>query len=233
MEKLSFKINDFEGPLDLILFLISKHKMNICDIEISALLSQYLSYIEDAKNSDMELASEFLEMAARLVHIKTVMLLPKHEEQGDQLKSELAGQLMEYQACKQAALLLQKQNLMHSLFTREQAQIDMDMTYQGKHKTGELFTAYRIAMGKGKRKLPPPAENFSGIVTKRIVSVTAKIIYLLKRLYKNNIVSFQSVFEDSKERSDLVATFLALLELVKSGRVSVDEDCEEIRFHGR
>ena len=81
MEKLSFKVQEFEGPLDLLLHLIAKHKLNIYDIEISALLEQYLAYIEQMQRQDMEVASEFLEMAARLVHIKTVSLLPRHEEE--------------------------------------------------------------------------------------------------------------------------------------------------------
>lgn len=233
MEQLSFKINDFEGPLDLILHLISKHKLNIYDIEISELLKQYMGYIETAKNTDMELASEFLEMAARLVHIKTVMLLPRHEDNSDELKGELTGQLIEYRACKQAAMLLSSQNKMNDIFAREQMKITLDMAYKGKHKPNELFVAYRIAMGKGKRRLPPPAEHFSDIVTKKIVSVTSKIIYLLKRLYKSPSMSFNELFMESRERSDMVATFLALLELVKSKRVTVDEDCDRVTFKGR
>ena len=77
MESISFKLDVFEGPLDLLLHLITKHKLNIYDIEISKLLEQYLLYIEQAKEQDLEIAGEFLEMAARLIYIKTVSLLPK------------------------------------------------------------------------------------------------------------------------------------------------------------
>ena len=87
--QLEFHLGEFEGPLELLLFLISKHKLNINDIEISALLEQYLDYIERMQAADLEVASEFLEMAARLVYIKTVSLLPRQEEEGEQLRREL------------------------------------------------------------------------------------------------------------------------------------------------
>lgn len=99
MDNISFKLDVFEGPLDLLLHLISKHKLNINDIEISKLLEQYLLYIEQAKEQDLELAGEFLEMAARLIYIKTVSLLPKPEE-AEEIKKELQGTLIEYSLCK-------------------------------------------------------------------------------------------------------------------------------------
>ncbi len=105
MTDLSFRLEVFEGPLDLMLHLISKHKLNINDIEITKLLEQYINYIEQMKELDMELAGEFLEMAARLIYIKTVSLLPKHEE-ADELKKELEGKLIEYSLCKKAAVVL-------------------------------------------------------------------------------------------------------------------------------
>ena len=107
-EQLSFKVAQVEGPLDLILQLISKHKLNIYDIEIAKLLEQYLDYVEQMQSQQLEVASEFLEMASRLVYIKSVSLLPKHEELEEQLKKELTGQLIEYTLCRQVAQLLKK-----------------------------------------------------------------------------------------------------------------------------
>ena len=89
--QLEFHLGEFEGPLELLLFLISKHKLNINDIEISALLEQYLDYIERMQAADLEVASDFLEMAARLVYIKTVSLLPRQEEEGEQLRRGQPG----------------------------------------------------------------------------------------------------------------------------------------------
>ena len=89
MEAISYKLDVFEGPLDLLLHLISKHKIDINDIPILLLVEQYLDYVRQMKEEDMEVASEFLEMAARLIYIKTVSLLPVHEEEADELKKEL------------------------------------------------------------------------------------------------------------------------------------------------
>ena len=99
MEKLSYKLPAFEGPLDLLLYLVSKNKLNIFDIQISELVDQYTEHIDVMKEQNMDITSEFLEMAARLIYIKTVYLLPKHEE-ADELKKELSGQLIEYQQQK-------------------------------------------------------------------------------------------------------------------------------------
>ena len=96
MEKLSYKLPSFEGPLDLLLYLLSKHKLDICDIPIAELLEQYMVHMEEMKQQDMEIESEFLTMAARLVHMKTISLLPKHEEL-EELQDELVTQLLDYQ----------------------------------------------------------------------------------------------------------------------------------------
>ena len=101
MEAISYKLDVFEGPLDLLLHLISKHKIDINDIPILLLVEQYLDYVRQMKEEDMEVASEFLEMAARLVYIKSVMLLPRYEEETEDFKRELTGQLIEYQLCQQ------------------------------------------------------------------------------------------------------------------------------------
>lgn len=105
MQKISFKLEVFEGPMDLLLSLISKHKLNIYDIEISSLLEQYLAYLDQCREQDLELAGEFLEMAARLIYIKTASLLPRPEE-AQKEKQALQGALIEYALCKQAAQVL-------------------------------------------------------------------------------------------------------------------------------
>ena len=157
--QLNFKLDVFEGPLDLLLHLISKHKLNINDIEISKLLEQYLDVIAEMKMADLEVASEFLEMAARLVYIKTVSLLPRHEE-AENLKKELTGQLLEYQACKAAAARLALQNNGYNIFVRQPEKLPIDKTYMRVHLSDELLFAYLDVIGKAKRKLPPPASAF-------------------------------------------------------------------------
>ena len=99
---LSYKLDCFEGPLDLLLTLISKNKLNIYDIPISELLTQYMAHIDAMREADMDIASEFLEMASRLIYMKTVSLLPSHEE-AELLKQELTGELIEYKLCREMA----------------------------------------------------------------------------------------------------------------------------------
>lgn len=129
MEKPQFKTGEFEGPLDLLLYLIQKHKLDICDIEISALLEQYLAYIDAMGQDDLEIASEFLEMAARLVYIKTAMLLPRHEEEGVKLKAELQGQLLEYQVCQRVAAQLGALSRLYLNFARQPMKLPADHSY--------------------------------------------------------------------------------------------------------
>ena len=102
METLSYKLEVFEGPLDLLLTLIAKNKLNIYDIPIALLLEQYMEQIERMQAENLDVASEFLEMAARLVHIKSVSLLPKREEE-EVLRRELTGQLLKYKQCRETA----------------------------------------------------------------------------------------------------------------------------------
>ena len=126
METISFKLEVFEGPLDLLLSLIAKHKLNICDIEISKLLEQYLLYIDQAHEQNLELAGEFLEMAARLIYIKTASLLPQPEE-AEQMKRELEGALIEYSLCKIAAKTLADAFVGGNIFVRSPMKIKADM----------------------------------------------------------------------------------------------------------
>ena len=221
METISYKVPGFEGPLDLLLHLVQKHKLNITDIPIAALLDQYMRTIDEWKSINLDVAAEFLEMAARLVHIKTAMLLPRHEE-ADEMRRELSGELMEYRICQEAARRLASHNIGGNLFIRSPAEIEPDMTYRRVHPKETILEAYLAAAGRGKRRLPPPAKAFSGIVSRKIVSVSSKIIFVLRRLYKHKNIRYFSLFEQADSRSELVATFLALLELIKASRIRVD-----------
>ena len=126
MEKLLYKLELFEGPLDLLLHLITKNKLSIYDIEISEIFSQYMEHIELMKENNIEVQSEFLEMAARLVYIKTALLLPKKQE-AEKLKEELQGELIEYQACKNMAKLL-SQNMSFDYIAKKPDKIETNTT---------------------------------------------------------------------------------------------------------
>ena len=221
--QLNFKIDQFEGPLDLLLTLISKHKMNILDIEIVTIINQYLEIIREAQAQDLEIASDFIDMAARLVYLKSVYLLPKDEE-GEKLKAELQGQLIEYSQAKIAAENLRKIFVGDNLFVRRPQQVEEDWTYDIIHPVSDLVKAYEVLDDKSIRRAPPKKEKFEPIVSAPIVSVQTKIFSVLKNLMKNKIQSLQSAFDKTKGKSDAIATFMAILELIRAHRISIDED---------
>lgn len=227
-ETLSYKLDVFEGPLDLLLNLIAKNKLNIYDIPIAELLEQYMAQIHEMQAADMDVASEFLEMAARLVHIKSVSLLPKKEEEAA-LKQELTGQLLEYQQCKEAAMRLRERFSLDGI-VRAQADIPADLTYKRHHKPQELLSAYLSMLGKKKPPEPQkPEDTISKLITRRVVSVASQIVFVLRSLWKKRHVSLKELFRGKSDPSERVAAFLAVLELVKDKRLRVDgdgEDCE-------
>ena len=222
-ETLSYKFDVFEGPLDLLLNLIAKNKLNIYDIPIAELLEQYMAQIHEMQAADMDVASEFLEMAARLVHIKSVSLLPKKEEEAA-LKQELTGQLLEYQQCKEAAMRLRERFSLDGI-VRAQADIPADLTYKRHHKPQELLSAYLSMLGKKKPPEPQkPEDTISKLITRRVVSVASQIVFVLRSLWKKRHVSLKELFRGKNDPSERVAAFLAVLELVKDKRLRVDGD---------
>ena len=227
MTEITYKLDVFEGPLDLLLHLISKNKLNIYDIELAKLLEQYMAHIDAMRENDMDVASEFLEMAARLVHMKTVSLLPKHDE-AERLKDELAGELLEYELCRQMAGKLGTMTDGFDYFVREPQAVDVDKRYQLVHGSGLLLDAYLSAVGRGIRKQPPPTTVFTKIVAKKIVAVSTKIVFVMRRLWNGKSHSLKNIFKESKSRSEMVATFLAVLELCKANRVKIEGDGEEM-----
>ncbi len=221
--QLNFKLEQFEGPLDLLLALVAKHKMNILDIEIVTIINQYLEIINQAQNSNLDVASDFIDMAARLVYIKSVYLLPKDDE-GEKLKAELQGQLIEYSQAKTAAENLRKMFIGDMIFVRQPAEIEEDLTYDIIHPVSDLVKAYEVLDDKSIRRAPPKTDRFEPIVAAPMVSVHVKIFSVLKNLMKNKVQSLQSVFDKSKGKSDAIATFMAILELIRAHRISIDDN---------
>lgn len=229
MSDVLYRLDGFEGPLDLLLFLITKHKLNIYDIKISLLLDQYLEYIDGLSENDFEYAGEFLEMAARLILIKTLSLLPKHDE-AEELKRELQGRLIEYTLCKQAASMLGKEYVGSMVFVRKPTTPEPIKSYNRLHQAYELVNVYRNMFDNRKRKRPVEASAFKPIVSHKIVSVSTGITVILKRLYKTGRCTLSDVLYDMKGKSEKIAVFLAVLELTKSGRIVFNEDNTELSF---
>lgn len=219
-ESISYKLDVFEGPLDLLLHLIAQNKLNIYDISISELLDQYLARIHEMQEQ-MEVASSFLEMAARLVYIKTVSLLPKSPE-AEQLRQELTGQLLEYQECKRIAQVLAAQ-ISFDRFVRTPMAVETDQTYTRTHSLTELMKAYLVSAGRAGRRMPPPAESFRALVARPVVSVSTGVFHVL-RILRTRAANLDEVFATASGHSELVAIFLAMLELIRSDRVKLSDD---------
>lgn len=230
-KSLKFKLEVFEGPLDLMLNLIQKHKLNIRDIEISVLLEQFLLYLDQMQQADMEIAGEFMEMAAHLILIKSSALLPKYEAQ--QLKKELEGALIEYALAKAMADKLRENWKGSDIFVREPLNIPIDSEYRRRHDVYELYGAV-VNMSERIRisKINALPLSLKPIVAKSYVSVFTKIVYVLKRIKQKGEIEVRSLYK-GQSRSEQVATFLALLELSKHGRVIFSEDNSTLIFAGR
>lgn len=224
MESFSYKLEVFEGPLDLLLTLLSKNKVSIFEISISELLSQYMEQIHRMEENDMEVASEFLEMAARLVQIKTASLLPRPEEE-EALRQELAGQLIEYEACRRTAAELGKLTCFDR-FVREPMVLPKRTVFEGHIDPQTLLNALAAAGGHARREVVSQ-DTFSPLVSKPVVSVSSQIVYVLRCLWKTGRAAYRQIFQAKKERSARVAAFLALLELIKGKRVRVEGSSED------
>lgn len=227
MTSAQFKLDTFEGPLDVLLQLISKHKLNIYDIEITVLLEQYLEYIDGLEYEDYEDAADFLEMAARLIYIKTCSLLPQDEE-AEELKKELQGKIIEYSLCKMAAGRLKQDYVGGNVFVREPVKLPVDKTYTGERDPETLLEAYLGLSEKSRNSKPLKADMFEPIVSRKIVSVTSKIIYILKKLHYSGEFDMNRLYDGITDKSEQVATFLAVLELTKSGRIFLNDDNSRI-----
>lgn len=222
METLTFKLPVFEGPIDALLYLISKNKLSITDIPIAELLDQYMEYLHGMKELSLDISSEFLDMASRLVQIKTAMLLPRQEEEADP-REDLVTTLMEYRTCKAMAEELRRRSRGFDRFVRAPAEVESDPVYRRHHDPCQLQEAYAAMEGRLRRRQPPAASEFRRIVGTHVVSVASRVIHIIRRLVRQGSRPLMELFDDAGDRSEAVATFLAVLELIKSRRLRVED----------
>lgn len=238
-ENPTYHLEIFEGPLDLLLALIAKNKVNIYDIPISDILEQYMDYIRKMELFNMEVASEFIVMASRLMLIKSRMLLPVQKDEEDP-RQELVDMLLEYRRAKETADVLHTRELTYwGRYEKPPEEIDFVPEYRLTHDIELLREALRRVLARGDEPdedLFFEAEENLGrhMAATRQVSVGEKILHVLKRLVRKDKMRLDSFFEDVTQRGEVVATFLALLELIKGKRVHIayysDDyaDCEVI-----
>ena len=225
-------MEDFEGPLDVIFLLLSKNKIDIQDVSITAILEQYLAYLDEMKRLDMEIASEFITMASHLMLIKTKMLLSAAEAAEAESELDLLRQsLIERQRreamdqIRMAITVLEPMNdIGRCVFVKEPEPLRRDSTYRYIHEPADLRRALDEISERNQRRLPPPTVNFKGIVGKERYPVTKKATEVIRTLVLRGIERLKNLFKGNKSRSEVVATFLAILELCKTNSVSLEDD---------
>ena len=228
----SEQMEDFEGPLDVIFLLLSKNKIEIQDVSITAILEQYLAYLEEMKRLDMEIASEFITMASHLMLIKTKMLLSEAEREEAQSELDLLRQSLIERQRKEAieqirlaiTVLEPRNEIGRCLFTKEPEPLRKDRTYRYRHEPADMLRALDEITERNNRRLPPPTVNFKGIVGKEPYPVTKKAGEVLRTLIMRGVERLKNLFRGNKSRSEIVATFLAILELCKTGSATLEDD---------
>ena len=228
----SEEMEDFEGPLDVIFQLLSKNKIEIQNVSITAILEQYLAYLDEMKRLDMEIASEFITMASHLMLIKTKMLLSQAErEEAESELDELRRSLEERerkdaleQIRKAVSVLEPRNEIGRNVFIKQPEPLRKDKTYRYKHTPEDLLKALDGIAERNARMLPPPTVNFKGIVGKEPYPVGKKAAQVVRRLIQHGILRLKSLFRGNRSRSEVVATFLAVLDLCKTNSVLLEDD---------
>lgn len=228
----SEEMEDFEGPLDVIVVLLSKNKIEIQDVSITAILEQYLAYLDEMKRLDIEIASEFITMASHLMLIKTKMLLSAAEQAEAESELDLLRQSLLERQRKEAmeqirnaiSELEPRNEIGRCLFIKEPEPLRRDQTYRYRHEPADLLKALDNISERNQRMLPPPTVNFKGIVGKEPYPVTKKAGEVLRQLLLRGVERLKNLFRGNRSRSEVVATFLAILELCRTNSVTLEDD---------
>jgi len=219
LESIKIKLQSFEGPLDLLVHLIKKHKVDVYDIPIALITKQYLDYLGLMQELNLDLASEFLVMAATLIHIKSKMLLPRPETAaGDPTDEEdprdtLVRRLLEHQKFKAAAELLHdRETLRNAQWGRPDSRIEEiagdDYEPEVEVDLFSLLSAFRQVLERARERPPVPLPASE-------ISIETRIDQLLGRLSETDACGFEDLFDDVATRTDMIVTFLAILEMIR------------------
>ena len=228
-------VEDFNGPLDLILSLLAKNKMEIQDIQISLILDQYMAWIEKRRALDLEVASEFITMASQLMFIKSRMLLSIHDEEAISELDQLIATLEEHQRHENYARiqgvvpqLSDRYAVGRDYITKTPEHLPVNRVYRYSHKPEDLVRAISAALERVDHHLPPPMAAFEGIVGREPYPVSDKAGEILERLQRFGVTRFYALFHGNRSRSEIVATCLAVLELCRARRLRLagtETDC--------
>lgn len=233
---LPVKIDNFEGPLDLLLHLIDVNKFNIFDIPIVEITAQYLDYVRQMKTDDLNVMSEFLVMAATLLEIKARMLLPAEvDEDGEEIdpREELVQKLLEYKMYKYMSYELKDkmQDAQRSLYKTATIPeevagyvepVDLDQLLDGLTLL-RLNDIFRSVMKRQTEKLDPVRSSF-GRIEKEEVSLDEKMLFVESYAREHGSFSFKKLLEGQKSKMQIVVTFLVILELMKTGKITIEQE---------
>ena len=222
MDAISYRLETFEGPLDLLLSLIQKNKMSIEDIQINVICEQYIGYIEEAQSLDMELASEFIVMASELMLIKSKLLLPKPEAEEEDPRAALADALLKYQQAKEAA---KKMALLYPRFSgrleKDTDEISIDRSFVLDQEVESLCAAVRRIITYNENRPKLERSVFTPMISSPIVPVEVKITGILNRMAKKERTTLRELLDDSVSLPDMIAIFLGVLELIKIRKILI------------
>ena len=230
------KLEVFEGPLDLLLHLIDKNKVDIYDIPIVEITEQYLDYIRQMETEDMNVMSEFLVMAATLIDIKCRMLLPREvNEEGEEEdpRAELVQKLLEYKMCKYMSYELRDRmvDAQRSLYKRptlpeEVSQYRQPVNYEeliGDITLNKLHEIFKQMLKRQEDKIDPVRSTF-GRIEKDEIDLDLKTTYVEAYVRSHKTFSFRKLLEKQSSKMEIIVTFLVILEMMKTGRISIEQE---------
>lgn len=230
------KLEVFEGPLDLLLHLIDKNKVDIYDIPIVEITEQYLEYIRQMETEDMNVMSEFLVMAATLIDIKCKMLLPKEvDEEGEEQdpRVELVEKLLEYKMCKYMSYELRDRmvDAQRSLYKRSTLPAEVEQYRQpvdyeeliGDLTLQRLHEIFKQMMKRQEDKIDPVRSTF-GKIEKDEIDLDLKTTYVEAYVRSHKTFSFRKLLEKQHSKMEVIVTFLVILEMIKTGRIGIEQE---------
>lgn len=227
-DEMKFRINEFEGPLDLLLHLIKENKMDIMNIEIESITEQYISYLNEQEKMNLEIASEYLVMASELIELKSKLLLPNQkteleEEEEIDPREDLVNRLLEYQAYKEITKVLkEKEELRKEIYTKSpenvKKYVDEDTKLSSDITLDDLVDAFKKYLERKKESKPLKTK-----VTTNEISVSSRRLEIKSVLRKKTKVSFFELFP-VLNKEYIVATFLAILEMAKNKEIKITQN---------
>lgn len=223
METMTYKITDFEGPLDLLLALVEKNKLNILDIPIALICDQYLAFLAEAEAMDMEIATDFLNMASQLMVWKSAELLPHEEAPERGQRFELSDILIRHQQAKEAVPLFDHlYGFYGQRMVKDTDEISPDKTYVADQEVESLLLAMRRVQTY-RENMEQARTGFTPMISKPIVPVEGKIVLILQTLQSEGSASLRQLLEDAPTLSDMIASFMGVLELIKVRKILIEE----------